>query len=1076
MNRSKFLAPRPANVLARERLISRLGAWDDKKLVIVHAQAGQGKSTLAAAYAASLPIPTVWYTMDAGDIDPSLFLACLGQALQSALPDQFPKVPLPPRGRYGAGGPEPSIARWVERMFGTLTRPCLIVFDDCHFTADSPAIRSILRNLFEGTPAAVRFMLLSRSRPELTIAKLRARRSVAELRGSDLKFSDQETQELFAGVFGMSLATAEAAAVNRTAEGWPAGLVLLHGFLMNVPGQDRLAALAGRRRMEFRTHIFDYLAQEVFSHLPQGVQDFLLRTAVADYLNGPLMSALTGLPENATDGRPSVTALVRELSARNLFVSAIDADGSLIRYHALFREFLLKTLRERHTRAVVKKLYATAAGHARSAGDAVRAINLWLESGETDRAVREIESCCPDLIGRGHTRTIIRWIDALPKTAADRPWFLFARAVACRYTDPRNSLMLSDRSLRGFRRDRSAPGQMLALSGIIESCFHVGGDFLRMGRSAAQANALLLQRRRGSTEERARLLLATGMAWFFTGRLQQSAEALRQSLVLFRKQGNHFYQVTCAIYLIPCALYQGDFRLARDTVRAGLEASDAIPEETGGRTALFLTRAMTALFEGNFAEAEQSIEQCRKLADDHAFESIGFLSLDIGGWLKIAQGDYAGAVLLLEECRRKGEEARHPFFSASASHLLAIAHLFQGRLGKATTESDRALALQKRTESPLFHGIYLIASGAILLKLDKIPQAERELTTALRLLGKCHAVQQEANAHLLLASIHLRRKQEPAARKHLAAGFSIGEERGFTYYALLRHDELVSLATAAVDRGIEPEYCKRLIAEQAAPQASPFIRIYCLGEFRVLRHGVPIRDGEWKSRLAKTFVKFLAARGDGKLSRDEAAETLWPDADPGQKPLLLNSLLHRTRKVLEADRHPVRGDSCILLEGNLLSLNPRKVWTDIAEFAALHAAARKKWISGERDPGKTLALYDQAFSLYQGDCLPGDLYHDWARSTHDHLKNLHIEMLKHAADLKDSPEDQDTASAYYEKMFALDQCDEKACRWLMARHIAAGQRSEAVRIYERCELALRKELDIEPDDQTRRLYRSIIGG
>ena len=1076
MNRSKFLAPRPANVLERERLISRLASWDDKKLVIIHAQAGQGKSTLAAGYAATLPTSSVWYTMDVEDGDPAVFLASLGEALRAAMPEQFPTSLRPPRSRYVSHGLEPVVARWIGQMFGAATGPCLIVFDDYHFASPSPALRSTIKILVETTPPAVRFLLLSRTRPDLDIAKLRAKRGVAELTGSDLRFSDGEVQELFGAVFGMQVAPGEATEINRTVEGWPAGLVLLHGYFSSTPGHDRISMLGAPARSELHAHVFDYLVQEVFSHLPASLQDFLLRTAVADTLTAPLMSVLSGLPENAAGDCHSVTSMTGELKRRNLFVTSADTGGPVIRYHTLFREFLLRTLKDRYQRSAIRKLYAAAAGHCRACGDPVRSVNLWLEAEETDRAIREIESCAQDLIARGRISTLRRWIDALPATAARRPWFLYAAAVSCRYTDPPAALALYDQACRGFRKERSVPGHMLALSGIIESCFHTGGDFLSMSRSAAQAKTLLTRCRRGAPVERARLLLATGMAWFFTGRLEQSVRALMQALALFRKQGDHFSQVTCAIYLIPSALYQGDFRLARDTVRAGLEASDAIPEETGGRTALYLTRAMTALFEGNFIEAEQSIERCRRMADDHSFESIGFLSLDIGGWLKIAQGDLAEAVRLLKECKQKSVEARHPFFNASAAHLLAIAYLFQGKLIRAQAESEHALTLQKRAESPLFHGIYLIASGAIHLKRGKNGLAERQLKGALELLHRCHAVQQEANAHLLLASLYLRYKREEMVRKHLAAGFSIGEERRFTYYAVLTQDEIASLAAAAIDRDIEPDYCRRLIAGPAPQHANPRIRVFCLGEFRVLRNGVAVRDGEWKSRLAKTLVKLLASCGDRKLSRDEAGETLWPCADAAQKPLLLNSLLHRTRKVLEPDRPAMRGDSCIIQDGGLLSLNPRKVWTDIQEFSALHAAARQKRSSQEKDTGKTLALYDQAFSLYQGDFLPGDLYHDWAQGRREHMRNIHSEMLTHAAALTESQDDRDRTCTYYGRMFSLDPCNEVACRWLMAWNLAAGQRSDAVRLYERCQLALRKELDIEPDEQTKKLYRSIIGG
>ncbi|MEK6742977.1 MAG: BTAD domain-containing putative transcriptional regulator [Nitrospirota bacterium] len=1076
MNQSKFLAPRPANVLERARLISRLGACDDKKLVIIHAQAGQGKSTLAASYAATLSAPSIWYTMDAEDDDPAVFLTSLGQALQTALPDQFPKIPPLPRSRYGHQGADPSIDRWIGQLFGNVTRSCLVVLDDYHGTSDPPALRSILKALFETTPASVRFLLLSRTRPELDIAKLRARRSVAELRGSDLKFSDQEVQELFGTVFGMPLAAAEAAAVNRTAEGWPAGLVLLHGFFANMPGNDRLAALAGKSRTEFNAHIFDYLAEEVFSRLPPGLQDFLLHSSVADHLTMPLMAALTGLPEQAAEGRPSVASLVRELTKRNLFVSSRDADDSVIRYHALFREFLLRSFQAQRSSREVRKRYTVAARYFKDAGDPVRAVDLWIQSGQVSNALREIGSCAQHLISQGRTGTLLRWMHALPKAATGMSWLLFARAVACRYTDPAEALALYEQAYKGFCRDRCVPGQMLSLSGIIEACFHAGGDFARMGRTAALAHALLGRSGRGSREAKARLLLAIGMAWFFIGRLEQGASALRQALELFRKQGNHFYQITSAIYLIPCALYQGDFPLAQEAVKRGFEASEMIPEETGGRAALFLTRAMAGLFQGNFSEAQDSIDQCRDLSDSNALESIGFLSLDIGGWLKIAQDDYRGAERLLAECKRKGEETANAFFTASASHLLAITLLFQGKHARAKKESDAALAIQRRSGSRLFHGIYLIASGAIHMKLGKAADAERELTAALRILRQCRAVQQEANAHLLLASLNLRRKREAAARKHLAAGFSIGEERGFTYYALLTQEELSSLAAAAADRGIEKDYCRGLIAGAAPLQTSPHIRIFCLGEFRVLRNGVPVRDGEWKSKLAKTLVKLLAISGGRKLTRDEAGETLWPDADAAQKPLLLNSLLHRTRKVLEPDGTAMRGDSCIIQDGGLLSLNPRKVWTDIHEFSTLHETARQKRSSREQDTGKTLALYDQAFSLYQGDFLPGDLYHDWAQGHREHMRKIHSEMLSHAAALTEAQDDRKRTLTYYERMFSLDPCNEMACRWLMAWNLTAGQRSDAVRLYERCQLALRKELDIEPDEQTKKLYRSIIGG
>ena len=130
MNLTKFLPPKPAHVLDRERLTSKLLAWEDKKLVIIHAQAGQGKSTLAAGHVQALAAPSVWYTMDQEDVNPAVFLSALGTAIQRAWPESVPTVPSIPLNRYGINGIRQDIGTWIEQVFRNIPKPCLLVFDD----------------------------------------------------------------------------------------------------------------------------------------------------------------------------------------------------------------------------------------------------------------------------------------------------------------------------------------------------------------------------------------------------------------------------------------------------------------------------------------------------------------------------------------------------------------------------------------------------------------------------------------------------------------------------------------------------------------------------------------------------------------------------------------------------------------------------------------------------------------------------------------------------------------------------------------------------------------------------------
>jgi len=451
-----------------------------------------------------------------------------------------------------------------------------------------------------------------------------------------------------------------------------------------------------------------------------------------------------------------------------------------------------------------------------------------------------------------------------------------------------------------------------------------------------------------------------------------------------------------------------------------------------------------------------------------------FLSLDIGGWLKIAQGDYPGAVLLLSECKRKGEESQNAFFSASAAHLLAIAYLFQGRLDQAKQESDYALAIRTQSGSKLFHAIYLIASGAIHVKLNKHRQAEKELLTAVRMLRQVKAAQQEANAHLVLARLYTILKRTDPARKHLREGFFIGKERGFTYYALFNAAELIELANAALAHGICVDYCSLLIDNQARSGAPPLLEIKCLGGFRAMREKILVRDSEWKSKRAKQLVKLLVAQDGHTLSRDSAMEMLWPDMDPDMLGPTFNSMLHRVRKVLEPASVPDGSTSFILHTDGVVKLNREIVRTDVGQL--LYHLDTTDRMKSNRKPGNILEEYEKAFDLYEGDFLPEDLYSDWAAPMRDRLRIRYLRALEDAAAIAESSGDRDRTLRFYEKMFSADPCNEKACCWLMVQYHSDARRGEAIRTYERCERAMNRDLDLEPDEETKKLYRRIIGG
>lgn len=1078
MDLSKLTPPGGSGVLARERLLGKLDDWSDRKLIVIHAQAGQGKSTLAADHLRSRAAPAAWYTLDAEDTDPAVFLAGLGEAVRRTWPDRVPALPPLPRHRYGFGGMPQAFARWIAQLLGSVAAPAVIVLDDVHTVDGSPEIPAILQAFFDAPLPHIRFIVLSRTRPGFDLVRLRARRATAELNGRDLQFTVREVRELFGDVFRTPVTDTEAEQIRRTTEGWPAALVLLHQCLASAPEDGgKIAALTSHRGAGYRSEVFDYLSQEVFSRLPGGLQDFLLRTSVADSLTPELMQVLSGLPLEAAPRRPSVAGMVKELRDRNL-VLPHDGGEEFLQYHDLFRHFLQKTLRVQYPPAEMRRLYGRAADYTLRRQDPACAVDLLLASGQLRSALGLIEEHALDLVASGRVQTLLRWTGVLPVGVQDRPWIRFVRAVSCRFTNPKTALRWYTLADKGFHvarsRTKTVHGQMLSLAGIIETSFYAGGNFRRMAQAAVKARGLLKRHPKAGPKVSARLLLALGTASFFTGRLREGADALERALALFRQQEDPFSQINCAIYLAPCSIYLGDFLRARKSVEAGFQALARIPDDKGGEAALLMARAMTALFEGSFPEAQEAIDRCHALARDHGLEAFTFLSLDIGGWLKIAQGDHRGAESRLRECRQRADSQGNAFFGASAAYLLSISHLHQGKPAEALREAEQALTVRSRSGSRLFHAVSLAALGAVHARLGRTARALRELSEARRMCERIGAVQQLANVHLVLALLERRRGRERQFLRHLEEGLRIGSERGFTYYALLSREDLRSLAAAALERNIQPSFCASFLRDAASAAAQPSLRVSCLGGFRVLRDGAPILERQWKGNKTKTLVKLLAAQDSGRLSRDAIAEHLWTGSSPDRLPARVSGLLHRTRKALEPKTRGDGDDSVIVIENNAVSLNRKRVWTDIDAFESSIRQAREA--RTRNDLPRSLDIFASAFELYAGDFLPGDVYDDWTATHRDRLRRTYLTSLEQAADMAQTAGEHARASGFYERLFMEDPCHEKACRWLMTRHLAEGQRSEAVRLFERCQLALRKELDIEPDEKTKRLYRSILGG
>src|SRR5438105_105912 len=393
-----YIPPPPPQVVPRPRLIERLDEGLHRKLTLISAPAGFGKTTLVSAWVEGIERPTAWLSLDEGDNDPARFLAYLVAALQTIAANIGEGV----LGVLQSSQPPPTEAILTALLNEITTLPdnFVLVLDDYH-VIDAKPVDIALTYLVEHLPPQMHLVIATREDPQLPLARLRARSQLTELRAADLRFTASEAAAFLNQVMGLSLSAADIAALEDRTEGWIAGLQLaalsMQGH-QDVPGFIR--AFAGDHR-----YIVDYLVAEVLQRQPEPVRSFLLQTSILDRLNGSLCDAVTGQEE----GSERLEALERG----NFFVVPLDDKRHWYRYHHLFAEVLSAHLMAEQPDQVSTLHRRASEWHERH-GSAADAIRHALAAQAFARTADLVELAVPAMRRSRQEATVLGWLKALP--------------------------------------------------------------------------------------------------------------------------------------------------------------------------------------------------------------------------------------------------------------------------------------------------------------------------------------------------------------------------------------------------------------------------------------------------------------------------------------------------------------------------------------------------------------------------------------------------------------------------------------------------------------------------------------
>src|SRR4030081_3221475 len=383
-------------LLDREELLQRLDRAVTKRVTIISAPPGSGKTSLLRAWTdRSRNLRSVAFvSVDRDQRDAQRFWRAVLNAIRGST-DSI--------GALDADQLVERIVSEVAAQVGSL----VLVIDDLHELSSAEALAQ-LEHLLAILPSSAHVVLSSRRDPPIRLHQLRLAGEVAEIRAADLRFSERETRELLSAS-GVSLTDAGAAALYQRTEGWAAGLRLAAISLSGHPDPQRFVAeFSGTDRA-----IGEYLIAEMLERQPSEVQGMLVRTSLVDRMNGELADLLAG--------RSGSERMLLQLEDANAFVVSLDARRTWFRYHQLLADFLRLELR-RTLGDEIPDLHRRAARWFADNGEVVEAVRHMLAAGDWPDAARLVADHSFRWVLDGEAGTIDAGLKAFPEGASvDHP-------------------------------------------------------------------------------------------------------------------------------------------------------------------------------------------------------------------------------------------------------------------------------------------------------------------------------------------------------------------------------------------------------------------------------------------------------------------------------------------------------------------------------------------------------------------------------------------------------------------------------------------------------------------------------
>ena len=814
-----YTPPVRQDIVPRPRLIAQLNSGLHRKLSLVSAPAGFGKTTLVNSWIQQQDRPVAWISLDESDNDVSVFFTYIITALQRIdkkignesliIIQESQSLQIP------------SLLTAVVNEIHATERKLILVLDDYHRITNQD-VHDALDFLIAHMPGHIHLVIMGRVDPDISQSRLRVNRQMIEIRSTDLRFTQAEAAAFLNDMMDLNLSSSDIAALEKRTEGWIAGL--------------QLAALSlqGRKdKHEFVTkfsgshhYIIDYLVEEVLSRQSGEIRTFLYRTSILDQLSASLCDATLEIS--------SSREILHQVEGANLFLIPLDDQREWYRYHHLFNDFLNQCLCE-YDPNEIPDLHFRAANWYELNGFIPEALKHYLKAKDYKSATCIVEQHAKELLEHSELATLMSWVSLLPdEEILSRPWICVYHAWALRlsgrpYDMVESRLKDAEKALesqgwsvstmtpteRSILKDDEARRLMGHITTIHAFQALFRDDIPYVLELANRASAY----RPEGTFLSSNIEFALGWAYRFSGDLEASLQAFMKSSITGLESGNLYSGVASRCRAAYGDVLGGRLNQAMESLR---EAAQLATRKDGRQLPV---AGYAYVYMGGVFLEWNDLEAAKQYSLDgiKLCERVGYIMDQAVGYatlsrVKLAQNDWEGA----EDALQKAE-----FLSQKMKSYIYVRRWVENckiRLWKAH-DNLKAIdtwvnqsGLQVEDELTFLRDIEHIILARALVALGQEQPESRYLDDALTMLAHLEDMTLDAGwigkaiEVLVLQALALQASdEEDKALKALSKALSLAEPEGYVRIFVDEGPPMTALLRQAVSRGISPRYAGRLL-------------------------------------------------------------------------------------------------------------------------------------------------------------------------------------------------------------------------------------------------------------------------